>query len=142
MCNPRIGLHRRHDASSHSYILIQMFFMFICIQNYHMFIKKIYKVLKYVCATQQFSQECSKLCKTDMKVQKISRFVQIQSKPLNENYRKRSKSKPFCYFESKRYKVVVGGRTQEHLFLLHILMRTTGSVGFIGCWYGYMSKWW
>ncbi len=47
---------------------------------------------------------------------------------------KKIKSKPFCYSESKSSDVVVGRGTQEHLFRLHILMRTTGSAGFIGWW--------
>lgn len=80
----------------------------------------------------RFLNNALSYAKQSMKVDKISQFVQIQSKPLNESYTKRTKSK-------QSYNVVV---TQEHLFPLHVLKRMTGSWELIGWWYGYMSRWW
>lgn len=61
-------------------LLIRVFFMFICIKNYQKFIKNLQSAQICVCNTIGFLM--LSYAKRSMKVDKISQFVQIQSKTM------------------------------------------------------------
>ncbi len=107
----------------------------------------LYSKWSYVHKNLQSAQIC--MCNTKNILNNALSYVwKFTKKPVCTNtiktnwwkLQKKTKSKPFCYSESKSSDVVVGRGTQEHLFRLHILMRTTAQRALLVG--GYMSKWW